>query len=424
MNIIELKAENFKKLEAIEIIPDKNVNIISGRNAQGKSSVLDAIEYCLKGPNKDIPRPIKDGTDKAKITIDLGDITVTRTVTPSGNRLTVIAMDGTQYKSPQAVLDQLFSSVSFDPVRFMTLNEKEQIATLLKATGLTEKISDLNTKRANYYNERTMVNRELKELGVKIAPFKDKTFPEGDEISASEFFGEIREIDEYNKSVENKKLEMTNIGIAGKQLASLITHNQNTIVDLMSKIELLQDENKKHTEKLTCLREEWGKIAEEVENMPLRSTVEAEIKLANLEEHNRNIRAGKYFAELYQSFVSAEVNADDLSEKIALVDYEKKELLNKSSIGIPLTLGEEGVLFNGLPLSQCSSAEQLKISMAVAMALQPNLRVILIREGSLLDNAGLETIKAFATKSDYQLWIEKVDDTGTVGIVIEEGRIK
>jgi hypothetical protein len=62
--------------------------------------------------------------------------------------------------------------------------------------------------------------------------------------------------------------------------------------------------------------------------------------------------------------------------------------------------------------------------MSIAMALNPNLRVIMIKEGSLLDQKNLELVKQMVKDRDYQLWIEKVDDTGKLGIVIEDGEVK
>ena len=47
MKIVKLTAENFKRLEAVEITPDGNTVLISGRNGQGKSSVLDSILAAL-----------------------------------------------------------------------------------------------------------------------------------------------------------------------------------------------------------------------------------------------------------------------------------------------------------------------------------------------------------------------------------------
>ena len=423
MNILELKAENFKKLEVVEILAEKNVNIISGKNAQGKSSVLDAIEYCLKGVSKDIPEPIKHGRDKAKISIDLGEITVSRSITPTGSRLVVTPKDGTPIKTPQAVLDKLFNSVSFDPIRFTTLPEKEQIKALLKATGQEEKIEAIDRTRAEAYSWRTEQNRKLKELQARMSSYKDREFPEGEPLNASDVIAEISAINAHNNEIARKKNELTNIGIEGKQIAATIQMNTKEIEALRAKISEMESQNAVLNGRIEELRKSYTSIAHELEGSPEKSTEEAETRLRNLETHNRQVQDRKNCEQLRTEIETVENQVRTLTSKIEELDLQKVEILNSSKIGIPLTIGEDGILFNGIPLKQCSSAEQLKISMAVAMALQPNLKVILIREGSLLDSAGLETIKAFAEKHDYQLWIEKVDESGEIGIVIEEGLI-
>ena len=47
--IIELKAENVKVLKAIEIRPEGNIIELTGKNGNGKSSVLDSIIMALAG---------------------------------------------------------------------------------------------------------------------------------------------------------------------------------------------------------------------------------------------------------------------------------------------------------------------------------------------------------------------------------------
>jgi hypothetical protein len=49
--------------------------------------------------------------------------------------------------------------------------------------------------------------------------------------------------------------------------------------------------------------------------------------------------------------------------------------------------------------------------------------VLRIREGSLLDSGSLALIAGMADENDYQVWIETVDDTGTVGIMMEDGMV-
>ncbi len=43
MQIERIKVENFRNLESVEIFPDKRLNIITGKNAQGKTNLLEAI---------------------------------------------------------------------------------------------------------------------------------------------------------------------------------------------------------------------------------------------------------------------------------------------------------------------------------------------------------------------------------------------
>lgn len=49
MKIVQLTAENVKRLTAVSIAPDGNLVQITGRNGQGKTSVLDAIWWALAG---------------------------------------------------------------------------------------------------------------------------------------------------------------------------------------------------------------------------------------------------------------------------------------------------------------------------------------------------------------------------------------
>ena len=58
------------------------------------------------------------------------------------------------------------------------------------------------------------------------------------------------------------------------------------------------------------------------------------------------------------------------------------------------------------------------------MALNPALKIILIKDGSLLDEEGIKTVTEIAKGKDYQLWIECVKDSPGCGIYIEDGEIK
>ena len=57
------------------------------------------------------------------------------------------------------------------------------------------------------------------------------------------------------------------------------------------------------------------------------------------------------------------------------------------------------------------------------MAQNPKLRVLRVRDGSLLDEDALALIAKMAGDQDWQVWIERVDSTGKVGFVLEDGAV-
>ena len=61
MKIINLKAENVKRIEAVDITPTDHLVEITGKNGAGKTSVLDAIWWALAGAASHQPEPIRKG---------------------------------------------------------------------------------------------------------------------------------------------------------------------------------------------------------------------------------------------------------------------------------------------------------------------------------------------------------------------------
>lgn len=59
----------------------------------------------------------------------------------------------------------------------------------------------------------------------------------------------------------------------------------------------------------------------------------------------------------------------------------------------------------------------------MAMALNPRLRVIRIMNGSFLDADSMATIATMAADKDYQVWVERVSDGTSVGVVLEDGEV-
>ena len=186
MKIVEFRAENIKRLVAVQLKPDGNIVQITGANGQGKTSLLDAIFWALAGVRSHQPEPIREGQDEALIELDLGKIIVRRTfkrvsetLDNEGNieseehittSLRVETVEGARFPSPQTVLDKLLDSISFDPLAFARMDAKAQYAALRTLCGLD--FTDLEVKAAKAYEKRTEHNRTKKARGAAAAQIK------------------------------------------------------------------------------------------------------------------------------------------------------------------------------------------------------------------------------------------------------------
>jgi len=113
-----------------------------------------------------------------------------------------------------------------------------------------------------------------------------------------------------------------------------------------------------------------------------------------------------------------------LSEAINARAEEVSQAIARAQMPVPgLGFGDGAVTLGGLPFEQASDAEKLEVSLGIAIAANPKVRVIRIRDGSLLDDQSLATVAQMARENNCQVWIERVDTTGKIGIVIEDGMV-
>ena len=103
----------------------------------------------------------------------------------------------------------------------------------------------------------------------------------------------------------------------------------------------------------------------------------------------------------------------------------KVRALAEAEMPVPgLSLGDGEVLHDGIPLDQASQAEKIRISVAIAMAANPKLKVLCVRDGSLLDRDSWRVLAEMVASQDYQCWIEVTDDEAKTGVIIEDGSVR
>lgn len=401
MRITELRAENLKRLRAVDITPDSDVVVIAGRNAQGKTSVLDAIAFALGGgpAAKGTSKPIRDGEERAEVVLELDDLTVTRTWHGEKTQLAVTSKEGAKFASPQAMLDGLVGKLSFDPLAFSLQDTKTQLVTLLGLVDLPFDVAELDARRQAAFDERTAVNRRVKERTAQLAgmarPAKD--CPDV-EVSASEAVAALQ---------------------AGQQVHRDFNERDRRATQLHDHIEQLRRDLAVSEQEL----EQLGLTDLASEALP--DVDQLQTDLNNVELVNRAVRDAQTWRTLDGQRRTDQAAADQLSKNIAAVDQQKADGVAAAKMPIDgLSFDDTGVTYRGVPFGQCSGAERLRVSLAMAMAMNPEIRVIRITDGSLLDSENMALIADMAAEHDFQVWIERVDESGTVGVVIEDGQVK
>lgn len=418
MKIVKLEAQNVKRLKAVEIRPDGNTVVIGGRNGQGKSSVLDCIAYALGGKDVVCQQPVRSGESKAKVVCQLDDMIVTRTFTDSGGgTLTVTNADGTaKYASPQKMLDALVGRLTFDPLEFLRMKPVDQQATLKDLMpGLD--FSELDADRQNWFDQRTQINREIKALEGQLAGMPKQEAPE-QEVSVVELADKLEKIRNQNQLRHEAQRE-------AEAIRGEISAADQSIKKAKEEIAKWQKYIEDHEAGKEKLKHNLARFVESANAIPVADPEPIRQQIANAQEINRKVHQNKARFNVAARLEAAKAESEKHSREIESIDAAKAKALAAAKFPIEgLSISDSGVTFGGVPFEQCSSAEQLRVSVAMGLAMNPKLKVLLIRDGSLLDDDSLAMISDMAKQADAQIWLEVVSSDGEgCSVVIEDGQI-
>ena len=421
MKIINLKAENVKRIVAIDITPAENVVQITGRNGSGKTSVLDSIWWALAGNRTHQAVPVRQGETEAVISLDLGDIKVRRefsarekkdgeAVGQTVTRLFVESADGARYQSPQKMLDRLVDTLTFDPLEFSRMAPKAKLAVLRGFVVGVDFEAEAAADRLEYQNRRD-TNRTAKDSRVRMAGVQVPEV-EGDEPDIEAHQRELKEAREHNRGVSKR---FHDIQGANDRIASA--------ADEASHLEDLLKRAQATYAHAVEFRKDLPAPGEDRDEQALSAAMREAVQLVGAHRERRGALTRRNDEKTLAE--RAEAESKRLTEAMDARAARLAKAVADADMPVPgLSLTQDGVLLEGLPLEQASDAEQLRLSCSIAMAQSAKLRVIRVRDGSLLDPDSMAILREMAADRDYQVWIEVVDTSGKVGVVIEDGRVK
>ena len=411
--ITQLLAENVKKLSAVQIDADGKPIVLTGDNEAGKTTVLDCIWMALTGKLPSMPIRAGETSGKIKLTIRIDDedreITVERSFTGKGSYITV--KDETQKKiaSPQKLLDSLISSLTLDPHAFSRMKPKAQRETLLRIAGLD--LTDWEKDYKEAYDARTIANRDAKQAtayfdGLDEAP---KDTPD-QEQSASEL---IDEIEAMQAKANQKNEEIRTRGLLGE-----------AVEETKAEIKRLKESLANQEQHLKHRQEVFDKHV--IPDAPTAEAIQAKRDaLAKIEQTNTHVRTKQAQKAALATAQEKNVEADKADKKVKAILEQKEQMLEQADFGIPdLFVNDDGVLFEGKPLEQQSAARTIASSTRIAMRDESKLKLLIIRDASLIGSKIFKRIAEMADERGFQLWDERFqEEPGNSGIHITDGTV-
>lgn len=420
MKVLELRAENFKRLKVVKFCPTGAVTPIVGKNGAGKTSTIDAIAAALGGGDYSPDLPIRRGAEGAEVIVDLGDIIVTRTwKAGKAPKLEVSSRDGAKFPSPQAMLDKLVGQLTFDPLAFGRMKPTEQAAQFAKLAGID--LAGYTAKRKAVFDNRTTANKIHRDNLARLTGMPEVDAPDSP-ISINDLVAELQKARAINDKADKAEQAVTDHQTKLRDVSDRIKRQNSEVERIRKSLSNAEAELTKLAGNETNLNTYTKGIEETARKATRVDLSEIESKIQNADEVNVRVRAKQERQSLADRVAAMSEDCDKLTAQIDEIDASHQSAVSSAKLPVPgLAFNADGVTLDGIPFAQCSGSERLRTSVAVGLALNPKLKLMLIRDGSLLDSDGMALLTEMAEKADAQILIERVDNGSEIGIHIVDG---
>ena len=476
MRISALTVRSFKGIRAVSVEVDRELILIGGKNGAGKSSALDALTCLLTGEKAIPAEPIRRGENEAEIVAKIDGYVVCRRFVrkESGDvstTLTITSSDGAKFPSPQGWLNARLAALGCDPVAFLQAKPAEQAATLriiagVDTSAIDATIADAIAKRAPLgtqgKGEKAAWEAAAHYPDAPAAPVEAEVVsPElvtAPVVSAADIVAELAAAQATAQARANADRMVDDLsGAASRKiaerdrLATEATELRRKVAELEAAVIAAAEEAARHTAAAANASDAALKI-EVTDPTPIRERLAAveqtnavaakeagalnaaAIQAANeqnaaarrlADETNAKVRANAERAakEAKMRATIALWKEQDNREKAALA--ERAALLAAAKFPIEgLSFDTDGtVTFEGIPLSQQNEATRIKVAMAISLAGDKPLKLVLIRNGSQLDEDSMQQVIDIAHEAGAQLWIERVGTGDAGAVVIADGGV-
>ncbi|CAN5419595.1 hypothetical protein BH09ACT9_BH09ACT9_00130 [soil metagenome] len=397
-----ITVRNFEGVKEATIYPKgKGLTVISGKNGAGKSSLINGVRECIdpkgiRGP-KGIARPIRDGESEAYVELltDLARIVRLYKKNDAGIR-TVYALDGAKYPSGKQFVDEATGGILWDPYEFVSLEEKDQRAQLLKAVSLPFDLDELDRKHAGAVDRRKDKKKDLDRVTNDLArlPKPDDDTP-SDEVSAADIMAELdaarRANDQFDKDTTTRT-----------ELRDRVAKLEAALADARAGLAFIE-----------------GRLAK-AERIDTTAIV---ARLDSLQQINQTVRDAQKYRTSAADVATEAAALAAVEAEIADIAETKRAGLAAAQFPVDgLGFDEDGVTFDGRPFKQLNEGEQTVVAFDLATLTEADLRLVVIKNGNDLDLDTIDRIAAKCEERGYVALMERITPVpGQLNFVIVEG---
>lgn len=469
LTVSRLLAENVLKLEQFELRDIDKLTLIRGANNQGKTTVLRLLGLCVRGAD-DPAKVIHDGAKKATVEIGLTNgYQLARTFTPKGEYFKILDEQGHEVPSPQKFVNRWLGEYrDFNPLAWLSMPAKEQVRVLLQAIDVRLSPEEfqqatghdapfdidfsqhgllvLDALRSHYAEERKAENR-LADQKKKAATDAMAALPQARPIISDERRRESEEAltaaQTARTSIEVRKAAASSHQAAVERVEAekrreIITRQRLTdeIRDYQAQIEAIQQkmlrcedltrESYDRTEQLDCELSGLASSAPPTEedfaaaNELIRRANALTTSIAADEKILARFAAVE---RMEQEAADAAAQANITDSTIKILDTElRAALMAKAALPVDdLTIEDGRILVGGHELQYLAESQQIRIAIAIARALRPALRVIVLDGTESLDTATFQLFLDEIRGDGFRYFASEVDRDGGALEVITFG---
>lgn len=439
-HITRLSFTNYGIIEAAAIHPDGSPVILAGDNGAGKSTVLAGIESMLFG--RRLAEPVTKGKEKASLKLELSEAGSTKPIyrieqiIKAGEKgegasynLKITDAENKQVPSPVKFIESLIQSgAALDPTEIMQAKPgerpdtfaKRQAEILMERMGLSAKAKKLDAEIETKTAERKTAKDNVETLQTRLDAIEvpPGTPDEPMDISAlSTRMAKLNGLTSQRQRLHDKiqpKLDS-------------VTNGQKTVERLEKELA----EAKASLAGATKLHADAIKELEtfDEENPPMgiaKSLEDVMSKMTNANAISAAVQKKRERKQISTELATAEALSSNLHSEVESLREQRLDLVRKVKLPVEgLKLTPEALLFNGKPLVQESTGNQIRVCSELAMSEEPACRVIFIREGALTNTANRQIIYDVAEQKGWQVWEEHFSEKPMDGALwIEGGKVK